>query len=49
MQIQTNTKHSSNADDIFKSAKNLLEKLNPNEDSSKTIISKVLKKITERK
>ena len=32
MQNQTNTKHSSNPADIFNSAKNFLEKLNPKED-----------------
>ena len=39
MQNQTSTKHFSNPDDIFKSAKNFLEKCNPKEDSSKTTIS----------
>ena len=49
MQNQTNTKHSSNPEDIFKSAKSFLEKLNHKEDSSKTTISKVLSKIPNRK
>ena len=35
MQSQTDTKHFSNHEDIFKSAKNFLEKCNPKEDSSK--------------
>ena len=48
-QNQTDTKHSSNPEDIFKSAKNFLEKINPKEDSSKTTISKVLSKIPNRK
>ena len=39
MQNQTNTKHFSNPEDIFKSAKNFLEKRYPKEDSSKTTIS----------
>ena len=44
MQSQTlqNAKHYSNPKDIFVSAKNVLEKLNTEEDSSKTTISKVL-------
>ena len=49
MQNQTNTKHFSNPEDIFKSAKNFLEKLNTKEDSSKTTISKFLSKISNRK
>ena len=49
MQNQTNTKYSSNTEDIFKSAKNFLEKLNTRKDSSKTTISKVLSKISNRK
>ena len=49
MQNQTNIKHFSNHKDIFKSAKNFLEKLNSKEDSSKTVISKVLSKILNRK
>ena len=49
MQNQTNTKYSSNTEDIFKSAKNILEKLNTKEDSSKTTISKFLSKIPNRK
>ena len=40
MQIQTNAKHFSNPEDIFKSVKNVLEKRNSKEDSSKTTISK---------
>ena len=47
MQNQINTKHNSNPKNIFKSTKNFLEKLNPN--SSKTVISKVLNKISNRK
>ena len=39
MQNQTSTKHFSNPEDIFKSAKNFLEKRNPKEDSSKTTLS----------
>ena len=35
MQSQTNTKHFRNPEDIFKSAKNFLEKLNTKEDYSK--------------
>ena len=48
MQNQTNTKHFSNPEDIFKSAKNFLEKRNLKEDSSKTNIYKVLSKISNR-
>ena len=33
MKNQTNTKHFSNPEDIFKSAKNFSEKCNPKEDS----------------
>ena len=49
MQNQTNTKHFSNPEDIFKSAKIFLNKLNTKEDSSKTTISKFLSKIYNRK
>ena len=49
MQNQTHKKYFSNPEDIFKSAKNFLEKRNPEEDSSKTTISKVLSKISNRK
>ena len=49
MQNQTNKKHFSNPEDIFKSAKNFLEKSSPKEDSSKTTISKVLSKIYNKK
>ena len=49
MQNQTNTKYYSNSEDIFKSAKNLLEKFNTREDSLKTTISKVLCKIPSKK
>ena len=49
MKNQTNTKHSSNSEGIFKSAKNGLDKLNTEEDFSKTTISKVLSKILNRK
>ena len=41
--------HFSNPEDIFKSAKNFLEKLNTKEDCSKTTISKFLSKISNRK
>ena len=41
--------HFSNPEDIFKSAKNFLEKLNTKEDSFKTTISKFLSKISNRK
>ena len=49
MQNQTNAKHLSNPEDIFKSAKNVIEKLNTKEDSSKTTISEVLSKLPNRK
>ena len=49
MQNQTNTKHFSNPEDIFKSAKDFLRKGNLKEDFSKTTISKVLSKIFNRK
>ena len=49
MQNQTNPKHSSNPEGNYKSAKNFLEKLNSNKDSSKTTISNVLNKIPNRK
>ena len=49
MQNQTNTKHFSNPEDIFKSAKNIFEKRNPKEDSSNTSISEVLSKNFDRK
>ena len=50
MQNQTNTKHSSNSENIFKSTKNFLEKLKTKEDFSNTNTSKGLSKIlTERK
>ena len=45
MKNQTNTKLFRNSEDIFKPAKNFLEK----EDSSKTTISKFLSKICNRK
>ena len=48
MQNQTNTKHFSNPEDIFKSTKNFLEKRNLKEDSSKTNIYKALSKISNR-
>lgn len=41
-------KHSSNLEDIFKSAKKLLEKLDTKENSSNPL-SDVLSKISERK
>ena len=42
MQNQTNAKHFSNSEDILKSTKNVLGKLNTNEDSSNTTTSIVL-------
>ena len=45
MQSNTDTKHFSNPKDIFKSARNFLEKRNLNEDSCENFISKVLSKI----
>ena len=43
MQNQTNAKHFSNSEDIFKSTKNVLEKFNTKENSSSnTTASKVL-------
>ena len=42
MQNQTNTKHFSNPEDIFKSTKNFLEKRDTKEDSSTITVSKVL-------
>ena len=49
MQNQSNAKYCSNSEDILKSTKNFLEKINPKQDSSKTTISKVLRKIPNRK
>ena len=50
MQNQTNAKHSSNSEGIFKSIKNVLEKRNTKEgSSSNTTTSKVLSKICYRK
>ena len=49
MQNQTDTKHSINSEDIFKSTKNVLEKRSTKEDSSNTATSKVLSKICNRK
>ena len=49
MQNQTNTKYSSNPEDIFKSAEKNLENSNTKEISSKTNIAKVLSKISNRK
>ena len=49
MQNETKTKYSSNPKGIFKTAKDLLEKLNTKEDSPKTTISKVLSKISHRR
>ena len=50
MQNQTNAKHSSNSEGIFKSIKNVLEKRNTKEgSSSNTTTSKVLSKICDRK
>ena len=42
-------KNSSNSVEIFKSTKNVLERLNTKEDSSNTTPSKVLSKICNRK
>ena len=49
MQNQINTKYFSNPEGIFKSAKNVLERRNRKEDSSKTTTSKVLGKFSNRK
>ena len=49
IQNQINIKHFSNPEDIFKSAKNFLEKRNPKGDSYKTATSTVLSKISNRK
>ena len=49
MQNQTGTKHFSNPEGNLKSAKKILEKPNAKEDSSKTNISKVLSKISNRR
>ena len=46
---QTNTKHSSNPEDIFKYAKKILGKQNTKEDSSKIKKSEVLSKILNGK
>ena len=48
MQNQTNTKHSINSEDIFKSTKNVLEKYSTQEDSSNTTTSNDLSKICNR-
>ena len=48
MQNQTNTKHSINSEDIFKSTKNVLEKCSTKEDSSNTTTSNGLSKICTR-
>ena len=44
-----NTKFSSNPEDILKSAKKILQKLNTKEDTSKTTIPEGLSKILKRK
>ena len=49
MQNQTNAKHSTNSEDIFKPTENVLEKCSTKEDSSNTTTSKVLSKICKRK
>ena len=49
MQSQTIPQHFSNPEDTFKSAKNFLEKRDPEGDSYNTTISKVLSKISNRK
>ena len=49
MQNQTNAKHSTNSEDIFKPTKNVLEKCSTKEDSSNTTTSKVLSKICKRR
>ena len=48
MQNQTNTKHSINSENIFKSTKNVLEKCSTKEDSSNTTTSNSLSKICNR-
>ena len=48
MQNQTNTKHCSNPNNLFKSARNFLENLDRKENSE-TTVSKVLSKIPNRK
>ena len=47
--IKLKVKHLSKPEYIFKPAKNFLEKRNLIEDSSKTTISKILSKISNRK
>ena len=49
LQNQTNKKHFSNPENIFKSTKNVSEKCNPELDSSKTTVPTVLSKICNRK
>ena len=50
MQNQVNAKHFSNSEDIFKSNKNVLEKLKTKEDSSSnTTTYKFLSKICNKK
>ena len=49
MKNQISTKYFKNPDDIFKSAKNVLEKLSTKKDYSKTTKSKVLSKTANRK
>ena len=50
MQNQANAKHFSNSEDIFKSNKNVLEKLKTKEDSSSnTTTYKFLSKICNKK
>ena len=49
IQSQTILQHFSNPEDTFKSAKNFLEKRDPEGDSYKATISKVLSKISNRK
>ena len=48
MQNQTNVKYSSNSKVIFKSARKILEKLNPKEISPKTTIFEGQSKIINR-
>ena len=47
MQNQTNSKHFSDSEDILKSTKNVLEKLNTEEESFNTTTSIVLSKIRQ--
>ena len=48
MQNQTNVKHSSSPEDIFKSDKNFLEIITPREESSRSTVSKFQSKTPNR-